>query len=569
MELTRSKELQKLISKTHVILQESPDKLQGVIESVCDAIPKFDATKTVSMGSAVMRDLDLDTWIEGFATTVGGKETIALMVASPIHDAEILNTRAHIATTMVTSHNLRALEKAAKNESAVLWVLSLPMESKDTFPFHILFPSWPIIRYLNYFPLFILALHIFRGYISPLLNVMYPLSGIFGPYFYMRRYLKFKMSIVQYLNILKLAATVMLRPGADLRRNATKYVSIIIYIALFLYGIIQGFDLAHIIRTVRADLITKMDRIHKFIQAAKDLKLDLDAFAPGISTEDIDLDNNLVSMYKLMTSATLREQLKALLQKVYVSDVVVGAHKISKLGNGWTRCNYRTDTRLWGMGHPLLGAQVRNPIALTKNVIITGPNAAGKTTYMKSVCANMVLAQSLGFVCAVRNEICPVHSISTSIRVHDTVGEASLFEAEVRRCAEIVKEAANVADSGKRAMYFLDEPMHSTPPTEGAATAMAIAAHLGSLPGIRIFMTTHYHQVTALETLHPELWINVSMEAVSDETNSNVFKFPYKIKKGPSFQCIALEILKERCLPDQVITNAIEMKNKICAGLLD
>lgn len=572
----RSKELQKLIESTSSIMQEDHQKLDDVCQRICDDIPVFADTYRVNIGEHVLKDLDIVPWLTQFVVSDGGKRFMRDgIVGIPLHDATLLNDRAHVATTVVKPSTMKNFANIKKNEPTILWALSVD----DAKPFHLLFPSWPLLKYLNTIPLFVMALYVFRGYVSPLLNVLYPITSVVGPYFYMNRYLKFRISFMQYINILKMALRVMLRPGPGLRANATKYVSIIVYVVFLLYGVIQGFDLAHVIRKMRINIAEKMEKIVSFVSTARTIidsipDFAFEAFSPGLSSINtvsaFDLKNDMTSFYRLLTDSNVREDLRTLLQKVYVADAICGVHRMSKV-RGFSRCNYRESTALWGMGHPLLmkrkSPQVRNPLSLQRNIIITGPNAAGKTTYMKAVCANIVLAQSVGFVCAVRNEIQPVHAISTSIRVHDTVGESSLFEAEVKRCAEIVKEAQAISASGRLAMYFLDEPMHSTPPTEGAATAMSIAAHMGSLAGIKLFMTTHYHQVTQLEKMYPDAWMNVSMEAIAQPDGG--FVFPYKIRKGPSFQCIALEILKDRALPEEIIDNAIEMKNKICQGLLD
>jgi DNA mismatch repair ATPase MutS len=363
---------------------------------------------------------------------------------------------------------------------------------------------------------------------------------------------------------------IAMQPSSSLKQNATKYGTAILYVVVFVYGIVQGFDMAYLVRKMRGDLYIKMERLKKFVATAQRVtdarRSELDLFSA--TAEPVELEADMTSFYKLVTSPIMRERLGNLLKNTYIIDALCGMNKIVKRGV-WSKCKYEAaTTRLWGMGHPLLRRQVLNPLSLHKNIIITGPNAGGKTTYMKSICANIVLAQSIGYVCATRNEISTVHAIGTSIRVHDSVGSESLFEAEVKRCSSIALEARDISDAGKRAVYFLDEPMNSTPPIEGAATTMSIASYVGSLKGVRLFITTHYHEVTRLEEMHPSDWKNVSMEAIFD-SNTGSYKFPYRIRAGPSFQCIALEILKERDLPDEIVDTAIEMKNKICEVVID
>jgi DNA mismatch repair ATPase MutS len=172
-------------------------------------------------------------------------------------------------------------------------------------------------------------------------------------------------------------------------------------------------------------------------------------------------------MYNLLTDKGLQDRLKKLIAAVYVLDL-----------SAWSRSlvdrkvcvpvTYGRNTLLWNMGHILLDdKQVRNPLSLNKNIIITGPNAAGKTTYVRSLLTNMLLSQSLGIACASKAIVRPVNVIGTFIRVTDTLGKSSLFEAEAQRCAEIIIKAKLAAERGQAGVFFLDEPMHSTPPTEG------------------------------------------------------------------------------------------------------
>jgi DNA mismatch repair ATPase MutS len=174
-----------------------------------------------------------------------------------------------------------------------------------------------------------------------------------------------------------------------------------------------------------------------------------------------------------------------------------------------------------------------------------------------------ILSQTFGIACALKANVLIVHAIGSFMRIEDSLGQASLFEAEAKRCAELLEQAHQFASAHKRALYFLDEPMHSTPPIEGCATSMAVIEHMGRLPGIRVLVTTHYHDCIHLETMHPKYFQNISMDAYIDE-NTGRYTFPYKITNGASLKCIALELLNEKNLPKLLIEHAIILKNKIC-----
>jgi hypothetical protein len=527
----------------------------------------------VKVGDNVFKDIALDDWLVSFAHTHGGKKRLRDILHTPTWDTECLVSRAECALKKTTPKQKEQIARLRELEPTVIWFLGISSNIKQNWPLPMLFPTWPLLNRLNNVHVYLLLFHIFRGYISPFLNIVYPLSSVFGPYFYLRRSLGWKIPLMTYLNIIKVGIIAMMKPSNNVKANVSKYVTLIIYVVLFLYTLIQGFDVAHMIRAMRRTLLDKMARLCEFVQISNQLIYDtplLTMYAYGniIGTKtNLVVEPNLASFYSLLTNPDKREHLISNLNKVYAVDAACAIHDVVRQ-KGWGVAKFAdTPTVLWNMGHPLLSTdQRRNPIDFSKNIIITGPNAAGKTTYMKAVCANIILAHTFGIVYASKNTVSPVHAIGSFIRVHDTVGHESLFEAELRRCAAFVKEAEQLAANGGRAIYFLDEPMHSTPPIEGAATAMAVAQYMGRMPHIRTFVTTHYHQVTMLEKMEPSRWINISMES---QSTVDGFVFPYKIRKGPSFQCIALELLKDHGLPDTLVQTAIEMKNKLCGEVLD
>lgn len=362
-----------------------------------------------------------------------------------------------------------------------------------------------------------------------------------------------------------------MKPSYDLKKDTTKYFTALAYILLFVYGTVQSFDVANMVRQMRQGLLEKLESVKHFVATFQHL---VSLVSPSVwhpftqvrTIPSISLPDDLSAIYSLWTNDTFKQSLKDMMNIVYAIDASLSVRNLLS-SQGWCMPTFtHHTTKLFDMGHPTLhDAQVRNPVALSKSLIITGPNAAGKTTYVKAICMNMVLAQTLGVVCAKKANIAPVHAMQSFLRVHDLIGKESLFEAEVHRCANMIREAKELNQGDKKAIYFLDEPMHSTPPVEGAATAMAVLKYLGSLDNIRVIITTHYHHIPQLERESPK-FMNVSMDAV--ETKGG-FHFPYKIRKGPSYQCIALELLEHKDFPPEVIESAIELKNKICTTVVE
>jgi len=105
------------------------------------------------------------------------------------------------------------------------------------------------------------------------------------------------------------------------------------------------------------------------------------------------------------------------------------------------------------------------------------------------------------------------------------------------------------------------------------ATAYAVIEYLSKLNGITLIITTHFHKLVKLEELYPDRFINLSVDAIAvnaanaaktDTSNKTQYIFPYKIRRGYSYLCIAIELLDIKEFPPVIIENAIKMKNKIC-----
>jgi DNA mismatch repair ATPase MutS len=154
------------------------------------------------------------------------------------------------------------------------------------------------------------------------------------------------------------------------------------------------------------------------------------------------------------------------------------------------------------------------------------------------------------------------------MRVSDILGTRSYFEAEAEYCLNMIKKAVDISVTQKKGLFLMDEPMHSTPPTEGMATAYAVIEYLSKLNGITLIITTHFHRLVKLEELYPDKFINLSVDAIAtkaaEAADKNRYIFPYKIRRGYSYLCIAIELLDIKEFPSVIIENAIKMKNKIC-----
>jgi DNA mismatch repair ATPase MutS len=536
----RAKDVTQAIKQVDQLL-DTTNIPQTVIDDIV-GLPTYTRTNQISLGSSVLDDLSLKSDGSTFKAldktlTRGGTAMLSKILASPTQSPVDLEP-------MLAPETVKEL---AALEPDVLWALSIDPEALKKPPLSALYPNTAIVSYMNHSPHILATYHIYRAYGAPLMSVMSPLSAVLAPYGFVRYKLGFQIGLVFYFSLLwRIFLETMLNVGTGFQA-VFKYCLVAFYIFAFLYHIVNTFEVASLVRRMRNEISQKVKSIGRFLEAT-------------VSSAKLQV-RTLSDMYRLLRSPAKRLELKRAAHKLYEADVRAMCKGLLGAGDwcvpvmhGESSDGVTPVTRFWGLKHPGIGPKQRsNPASLEQNLIVTGPNAAGKSTYVKSILMNILFAHTLGIVHTHKADVCRYDAIHSYMRIWDSPGEESLFEAEVSRCKTIIEIASQVSAMG-RGVFFLDEPMHSTPPQEGAATAKALIQHLGEMPGVRIVVCTHFHSIPQLEDDLPALFRNVSMSAVRKPMGG--FRFPFKLKRGPSFQCIALDLIEDKLLPPELIANA-------------
>ena len=338
----------------------------------------------------------------------------------------------------------------------------------------------------------------------------------------------------------------------------------------------QSFYMSYIIYKTRERLLNKLNGLIEFIKTSITLiKQTKDIWKPyflylipettlNTSIERLSkLNNDVSTIYKLWKNENYKEDIINLLKIIYTIDIIDCITKL-KYTNNWSLPSYdNTNTKIWNVNNPLLpSTQISNPVNLSKNIIITGVNAGGKTTYVKSITINIILAQTLGIINAIKGNIYLYDAITSFMRVSDEVGSKSYFEAETEHCNNMINIADDLTLKNQRGLFLMDEPMHSTPPIEGVAVAFSVAEYLANIKGMTLIITTHFHNLIELEDKYKSLFINLNVNAIFNE-NTKTYDFNYKINRGGSKQIIAIELLEKNKFNKKIINSAIEMKNKL------
>jgi len=201
---------------------------------------------------------------------------------------------------------------------------------------------------------------------------------------------------------------------------------------------------------------------------------------------------------------------------------------------------------------PYVGSQnnIKNDCTLKDNLIITGPNASGKTTYLKATILNIIFTQQFGVGFYERCKLKPYTHIHSYLNIPDTSGRDSLFQAESRRCKDIIDQISN-SKSNERHFCIFDELYSGTNPVEATKSAYSFLLYLSKFENVDFLLTTHY--TTICDKLDGSPMIkNMKMNTVHDESSDEI-TYEYTISEGISKIQGAILVLKAMNYPEEII----------------
>lgn len=186
--------------------------------------------------------------------------------------------------------------------------------------------------------------------------------------------------------------------------------------------------------------------------------------------------------------------------------------------------------------------------------IITGPNMAGKSTYMRQMALIIIMAQIGSFVPATSAEIGICDKIFTRIGASDNISKGeSTFMLEMNEVSNIIK------NSSKNSFVILDEVGRGTSSDDGLSIAMALVEYLSKHKKVKTVFATHFHELTILESELANVK-NLKIE-ILEENNNLVFL--RKIKEGKSDRSYGIEVAKLSGLPNEILDNAKNIMRKL------
>ena len=240
------------------------------------------------------------------------------------------------------------------------------------------------------------------------------------------------------------------------------------------------------------------------------------------------------------------ENLEGLIQNIKNKHISLAKFSVKKKSNAFKNAYYPT---------LINNNPIKNSFKFKKNIIITGPNASGKTTTLKTALINVIITQQFGCGFYESANIYPYKYIHCYLNIPDTSGRDSLFQAEARRCKEIIDI---IKDNTLKDTHFcvFDELYSGTNPDEAVLSAKAFMTYLIKYKNVSCILTTHFIDLCKKLDNNPSIE-NFHMKTLKMGKD---FKYTYSLNKGISTVRGGIKVLNDMNYPKEIIDNSFSSK---------
>ncbi len=269
---------------------------------------------------------------------------------------------------------------------------------------------------------------------------------------------------------------------------------------------------------------------------------------------------------------SIREQIKREIERVQeVSKIISKIDVLNSLGyvayiNNYVRPKLNNDgiIKITEGRHPVVEKTLENEMFVPNDtllnneddrcLIVTGPNMAGKSTYMRQVALITLMAQVGSFVPASEANIGIVDRIFTRIGASDNLAQGeSTFMVEMKEVSNIIKNAT------KNSLIILDEVGRGTSTYDGLSIAWAVVEYIAKHIKAKTLFATHYHELTQLEDKIP----GIKNYTILIEEQGDEIIFLRKIVPGSTDKSYGIEVAKLAGINQNIIIRANEILEEI------
>lgn len=548
------------------------------------------AEKKTELNNNVLHDIELIESFSQSSNTISSQFTKNLhfdnsvmyvndILSTPIYDENILYQRQKFLSSYNFKKNVNQFQDIQERFSSIKWVLTKRDKDLEQLLQTVYF-SWWIFKYANSSSLSLITKNIYYILLSPMIGIMSPIIYFILPYLILKFKFKFNIPFKIYIKTLYQVSTANLysnSQGSNLLKTVS-YISYISSMVFYFQGIMQSIDTSKHTLLITRIITNHMNNIYKIYQSYESL-YNTFSYNPFYKIEKIHIDDfNTTTIDRpiLLSDFGLRlkhykkignhvNSLDEMMKQIFIFDTLHSMKLTIKEAQLYptsfdftTQIPYTHFKNLWHIS--LHNDSVKNSFSNkchNRNTIVTGPNAAGKSTFIKSVLINIMLSQTITFCASEECIITPFEYIGSQINIPDSTGHESLFEAEMYRCKHNIDYVRN--NKNKKVVLFMDEIFNSTNVVEGISGAYSILKHLADCNNCILYVTTHFPYLTKL---HKKSSFNLYKFDCS-KTNDNAICYDYKISKGISKQYVALDILKYNKFNEDIIELANTIKDEI------
>lgn len=341
-------------------------------------------------------------------------------------------------------------------------------------------------------------------------------------------------------------------------RNITKITNIVLDTRHFAEHSIRSMENFLLISDKCSSYNEFCENVRVQCDRLKEIQMRLSGVTPYRHTMSSFMNNGdlLTHFYQLYENPEYEECLRFAMGFEGYMDNIGGVHKNIKSGIvHFANFDKESECKINKQYYPPLMNEenVKNDCSMKENIIITAPNKAGKTTILKTTAVNIIFTQQVGCGFYTSATINPYTHIHSYLNIPDTSERDSLFQAESRRCKEIIDIINENPDTTKsRHFCIFDELYSGTNPDEATSAGKAFLTYLSKYPNVRFMLTTHY--VKICKHFKKSDVVRNYMMAVDVLPDGN-FDYKYKMKKGISHLKGGIRVLKDMDYPAEILAD--------------
>ena len=497
------------------------------------------------------------------------------------------NNKIFLKDTQNFYKNFDNKEKFDFNKIDNVWNNITTINKKDEFAFidKYNYIEWDKIKFLNENSLFMYFWSLFN-ITSPIISLAYPILFLIIPFFILKLQ-KINITLTTYFEVLKMIASrhqlgqLFSITSVSWDKRIYIIISILFFFIQIYYNTKSCIKFTRNINYITNEInilneyfehtIDNIDNVYSNIKDYSSYKL----FATNmllhkniiqVYNEKFKIISNHIYFYKKVKDIgnimctfyniyNKTDFIKSLEYSLNLNGYISNITNITKLIKNKTLnlCKFSKKTcKFKNAYYPVILNPIKNSYDLNKHILLTGPNAAGKTTLLKTTIYNIILSQQIGCGYYDKATITLYNNIHCYINIPDTSGRDSLFQAEARRCKNILNNIV-LNNNNKKDRHFciFDELFSGTNPYEAISSALAYLIYLSKYKNVNLIITTHYIEICK-QLLNNNNFVNKFMNI---NVIDNTFKYTYLLEDGISKIKGGVKVLKDLDYPLEIINN--------------